>query len=139
MKFLNKTLCIVALLAISEVSAKRAGVAAAPARVTPPGKPAVQPAAQAQSFQQLRNRILNQMNSTAVIDAWENRFQSAFIKDMSEAAKQIYDDRTSQQNALKSLLQTGRDKFASFEGDDEKDLGKLQELNVQIEQAIKAI
>ena len=141
MKFINKTLCIVALCAISQISARKVGAAPAgrpaavtpPARVTPPGRPA----AQAQTFQQLHNSIFR-MNSNDVIDAWEKRLKSTFIQKMSTSVKQMYQDREKQQIALKSLLQTGRDKFAPFIGDNEEDLLTLQDYNKQIEGALKA-
>ena len=143
MNFINKVVCITAFFALGSISAKpmagRAGAPAGnqtPARVTPaaktPGRvtPAV-PAA-AQTYKQLHDNILKRTANTVFTG---NQFQQKFVTDTVAQAKAADIGA----DGLKFLLQTARDKFAPFTGDNDRDLALLLQINEQIENAVSTI
>jgi hypothetical protein len=143
MNFINKTLCITALFAIGSVAAKpiaRRGTV--PAATTPAAgqnqapaqnrAPAQQPAAQVQSYKQLHDNILR-MSQASVFAG--NKFQPTFIQN-TIAQAQTADIGA---DGLRFLLQTARDKFAPFMGNNDSDLNLLMQINGQIDNAVGSI
>ena len=137
MNFINKIVCITTLFIIGSVAAKpkpvrgAAPAAQAPARVTPPA-PAQQPAAQVQSYKQLHDDILR-MSQASVFAG--NQFQPMFIKNTTAQAQAAGIGA----DGLRFLLQTARDKFAPFIGNNDSDLNLLVQINGQIDNAVRNI
>jgi len=135
MNFINKMLCITALFAIGSVSARnqaargRATTTKAPAKKPAPAPAPTQPAIQGQTYKQLHDNILR-MSQGAVFMG--NKLNDTFIQNTVAQANAA--DLGA--DGIKFLLQTARDKFAPFTGDDAKDLATLQQINVQIDNAL---
>ncbi len=132
MNFINKVFCITVLFAIGSVSARppvrgrAAATTKVPAKKTTPAP--TKPAAQRQTYKQLHDNILR-MSQGAVFAG--NKLSDTFMKNTIAQANAA----DLGEDGLKFLLQTARDKFAPFTGDDVKDLATLQQINAQIDNA----
>lgn len=130
MKFLNKVLCLTAFFAMGSVSAKRidgarAAATAPAASVVKPGAPAVKAETQGRkSFKQLRDAILGMK-----FDSFKGeKLNPTLIKSLETQAKDNYISK----NGFLVLLQTARDKFIIFSGNNEKDIEILKQVNAEI-------
>lgn len=140
MNFINNALCITALFAIGSISGRAMGpgaaAAARPAANAAPTRPAANaapaPAVQVRSYKQIHDSILGMRQ--ADVFAGTN-LKPAFIQNISNQAKAAGLDT----DGLKFLLQTARDKFAPFTGNDNQDLNILMQINGQIDAAAQNI
>lgn len=141
MNFINKAVCITALFALGSASAKlkrtkatpvtRQAPAQNPGRVTPT-RPAAAPALPARSYKQIHDIILNKSQSQVFVGS---SLKDTFIQDTVKEAQAANIDA----DGIRFLLQTARDKFAPFTGNDADDLGILMNINRQIDAAIQNI
>lgn len=136
MNFINKVVCITAFFAIGSVSAlvrprTKAPVAPAKSAPQPGGGPSAptKPAIQGQTYKQLHDNILR-MSQANVFSG--NNLKDTFINDTVAKAQAADIDA----DGIKFLLQTARDKFAPFTGNDADDLGILININKQIDAAV---
>ena len=130
MKLFKNTLTIVALFAIGSVCA-RIMDPAKPVAARGTAKPTVQPVSQGKTYKQLRDEVLR-MKQADVIDG-SKKLSAGFIDKM----KQQIAPTGLGPIVLKGILQTARDKFAPFTGDDTQDLQLLMAINQQIADAIE--
>jgi hypothetical protein len=155
MKLLKNILPIIALLAITgvdavsrtakkttNVSAGRTGTAAKKTaasttakRTTAARKPATTAtAAAAGTFTALRNNVMK-MNKAQVIDTASGQFTADFITDVVS----MVEESELGEMVLRTLLQTARDQFVVFTGNDDKDLALLRSINQQISDAASTV
>jgi hypothetical protein len=144
MKFLPILLSFVALSSLHHTTARVLSPASHPATAPAQQAPIIPqqqpPVVQSQTFEQLHNKILARKDTAAIIDAAKTRLQTSFIQDISTQVKTMFPhSKASQQQSLKMLLQTARDSFAPFTGNDTNDLLILQEMNTQIAAALNAL
>lgn len=130
MKFLNQLVCVISFFAVASVSALKTGGAtpqpervSTPAPTRTPGVPAPGPK---QTLKQLHDRVLA-MKQSDIFDA-KNQFKPVFISIVSTGVT----GAEIKKEGYTYLLQTARDKFAPFTGDNTKDLALLNNINQQI-------
>lgn len=134
MKILNKIICLTLFLVVGSVSARVGGIPGQQPQRQVPNVPVLPPAPQLQpgqqiTYKQLHNAILSE-GSRGMFDG--NMFSKAFI-DRTIANAQKADIG---KEGLRALLQTARDKWLTFTGNDADDLGILKAINVQIDAAV---
>ena len=144
MNLINRMLCITAFFAIGIASArgpvprKRTTAAAtrpaAPTTQTPPPLPprpttATVPALPGRSYKQLHDAILVKRHADVFAG---NQLKDTFIQDITNQAKAAGIGA----EGLRFLLQTARDQFAPFIGDNDRDFDLLMQINTQINNAV---
>jgi len=144
MKLLNKTICIVALFAISEISAKvTKKPAEAPARVILPAQPATKPAAQpivpTTTYKQLYDQVRSIQSTADVINPQTKLLHNRFVENMKNTVKNMQVASNLQKQGLETLLQTARDMFFPFGPDDNQNTLYLEKINEQIHDAVNAL
>src|SRR3990172_3332986 len=124
MNFLKNTLAFAVLFAINSANARTLGTKPS----TPAAKSAaIEPAAQAKSYKQLHDEVLK-MYQNNVFDIKTGEFKESFITRIkTDIGKNELADLQ-----LEGLLQTARDKFAPFTGNNDNDLALLQKINLAI-------
>lgn len=138
MKILNTVVCLLAFCAVNLVVARPTG-GARPAQqnqpVTPPAN-ANQPNAPQQqapkvTYKERHDLILRQQPVNAFAGG---KFTDEYIAQGVGVAKA----NDLGEEGLRALLQTARDKWAPFTGNDADDLGILKDINKQIDDAVAA-
>lgn len=149
MKIINKIICLLAFFAAGESLARATGAAAqlpqnqpnqpnqpvpapAPQRIPAPAPqlipaPAPQQPGQKITYKQLHDTILK--NNAGIFAG--NKFNDTYITQAITAAQNADIGK----EGLIALLQTARDQWAPFTGNDADDLGILRAINQQIDAA----
>src|SRR5690348_17331035 len=137
MKILNKAICLLVFFAVGQSCARVVGPDApqqpgpnqpAPQRVP---APAPQPQGPQLTYKQLHDNILKE-SPTAAGMFTGNKFSEGYIAQEIGVAKAYGLGK----EGLRALLQTARDKWASFTGRNDEDIVILRDINQQIDTAV---